>query len=123
MIRRPPRSTPYLTHSFPTRRSSDLLAETHLRQRFGNRLGVEFAHAVEADRCNGGPFLHGDHQHIVAGVDFYIAEDTRGIKALNGLGSLGIGELFADLDRQIAEDSAGIAPLYAVSLDIDNGRT
>src|SRR3546814_14972935 len=30
------------------------LAETHLRQRFGNRLGVEFAHAVEADRCNGG---------------------------------------------------------------------
>src|SRR3546814_2815186 len=47
-----------------------------------------------------------------------VCSSDLGIQALNGLGSLGIGELFADLDRQIAEYSAGIDPLYAVDLDI-----
>src|SRR3546814_13818250 len=36
MIRRPPRST-RLTHSFPTRRSSDLIEGAHMIQRSGNK--------------------------------------------------------------------------------------
>ena len=54
-------------------------AETHLRQRLGNGLGVELAHAIEADRGNRGPFLHHDHDHVVVGLDLHVAEKARAV--------------------------------------------
>src|SRR3546814_5151416 len=54
MIRRPPRST-RLTHSFPTRRSSDLQSETRGRQH-GHHRHASSSSLLHCQRSNGGPY-------------------------------------------------------------------
>src|SRR3546814_18808390 len=49
MIRRPPRST-RMTHSFPTRRSSDLLLEPQHRQYWQNQLRAREDHLPSQER-------------------------------------------------------------------------
>src|SRR3546814_9025163 len=49
MIRRPPRST-RMTHSFPTRRSSDLLLEPQHRQYWQNQLRARGDHLPSQER-------------------------------------------------------------------------
>src|SRR5690606_22903683 len=92
--------------------------EADLQQRFHDRLVVEFAHAVEADRRDGGTLLHRNDQHIAGGVDGDVAEQATGVQALNRLGRLFFGKGIAYPNGQIGEDGARVDPLYAIYLDV-----
>src|SRR3546814_7929954 len=78
MIRRPPRST-RLTHSFPTRRSSDLVAGQRGRAQFvhqpGRHIGRNrnIAPATQQDQRGGGGVVAAD-QHEVLG---HLAQQGR----------------------------------------------
>src|SRR5690606_16422801 len=98
------------------------LAEADLHERLGDRLGVEFAHAVERDRRDGRAFLYDHHHDVIVGLDLHVAEEARAVQAAHRLGGVGFRELLADLDRQVAEHGAGVGALNAFYADIPHDK-
>ncbi|CAM5180702.1 hypothetical protein CDEF62S_01471 [Castellaniella defragrans] len=94
------------------------LAESHARQGRGDRLDVEFAHAVEGDGRDGRAFFHGHNQHITARIDLDVTEKTRAIELLNGRRRLVFSKCFADFDWQIGKDSTGIDAFQPLNLNV-----
>ena len=67
--------------------------KTHLRQRSGNGLGIELAHAVEVHGGDRRALLH-DHDHdVVVGLDLHVGEETRAVQAADGFRRLFFSEL------------------------------
>ncbi|MNT25186.1 hypothetical protein D3C72_1606930 [compost metagenome] len=96
--------------------------KTDLTQRRGDRLGVEFAHAVEIDGGDGRPFLHHDHNHVVVRLDLHVGEKARAVQAANGLGRFFFSEFLAHFNGEITEDGAGVSPLNPFYADIPHDK-
>src|SRR5690606_9649315 len=96
----------------------------HGSKRLIERFGIEFAHAIERDRGNGGTFFDIDDQDVVVGIDADVAKEPCGIQPMNRIAGLLFGTLLTNLDRQVTEHGPRIYTLDSVYTNIlhDEGR-
>ena len=87
-------------------------------QRLLDRVGVEFLVADERDRADRRPLLHGDDQHVALRLEAHVAEEACRVQRLDRLRRLLVVDALADLDRQVAEDRAGLGALHALDADV-----
>jgi hypothetical protein len=79
---------------------------------------VEFLEAYEIDRVDRRTLFERKYQDVPLNFDTHVLEETRREKRLDGLRRLLVGHGIADLDRQIAENGAGLRPLDALDANV-----
>ena len=73
---------------------------------------------TNVDAADRRALLHRHDQHAVLHFEPDVAEEAGGVERLDRLGRLFVVDALADLDRQIAEDGAGLGSLHAFDTDV-----
>ena len=94
------------------------LGDADVLQRLLDRVGVEFLVADERERADRRPLLHDDDQHVALRLEAHVAEEAGRVQRLDRLRDLLVVDALADLDRQVAEDRAGLGALHAFDADV-----
>jgi hypothetical protein len=88
------------------------------RQGLLERVLVEFLGAGDLDRRDCRPLVQHHHQHACIDLEPDVLEESGAEQGLHRLRGLVVVEGVADLDREIAEDRAGLGSLDALHPDI-----
>ena len=89
-----------------------------LAQGLAHLVGGELLHADEVDLRDRRPLRDRDHQHVPFDFHAHVGEEPGGEERADRLRRALLGHGLADLDREIAEDGAGLYALDALDADV-----
>ncbi|TLD44349.1 MAG: hypothetical protein FAZ92_03390 [Accumulibacter sp.] len=96
--------------------------DAHFLQSLDQLVLVELLQADKIDLRDRRALLDDDDHHPAIHLDADILEEAGGKQRLDRLRSLLVGHRLADLDRQIAEDRAGLDALNSLDADVAHGE-
>jgi hypothetical protein len=94
------------------------LGDAALAQRLAHLVGGKLLHAHEVDLRDRRALVHRNDEHVALDLHSHVAEETGREERADCLRGLLVGHRLADLDREVAEDGAGLDALDAFEADV-----
>jgi hypothetical protein len=94
------------------------LADAHVLQRLGERLGIELLQADEAHIGDDGALFDDDDDRAAIDVDAHVLEQAGGEQRAQRRGTLVVVVVVADAKRQAGEHGTGVGTLQTLDADV-----
>jgi len=94
------------------------LADAHVLERLGERLGIELLQADEAHVGDDGALFDDDDDRAAVDIDAHVLEQAGGEQRAQGCGTLVVVVVVADAKGQAGEHGTGVGTLQALDADV-----